>query len=118
MSNWFHRFFNPHCRHCAEERQESKVCPTCEVLRTQLDVVIHHNNKLMDRFLEKPTPEPAKEPVPMSLPRNIPWSVRRQMLEQEDREKAKIMRSAPQPVTTEDLEKELDIASAQREIEH
>lgn len=119
MTNWIHRFLNPHCPHCIDEYDRRMVCDTCEVLKQQLAVANNEIHRLLDTITAKPEPEPAREPVKMTLPnKNIPWSVRRQMLEQEDREKAKIMRSAPQPVTTEDLEKELDIAAAQREIEH
>jgi hypothetical protein len=51
----------------------------------------------------------------ISVPKNIPWNVRRQMLEREDRERAKLMKAAPKPESVEDLEKELDLASTQRE---
>jgi hypothetical protein len=118
MSNWFHRFLNPHCPHCVEEKHEEKVCPSCEILRTQVDRLLYENNRLLDRILEKPAPEPAREPVKITLPnKNIPWSVRRQMLEAEDREKARLIKDAPQPVPVADLEKEMDIVSATRERE-
>ncbi len=118
MSNWLHRLLNPHCPHCVEERQEDKVCSSCEILKAQLEIVNHEKTRLMDRILEKPAPEPVREPPMVTLPnKNIPWSVRRQMLEAEDREKAKLMRDAvkPQPVSTDDLEKEMDIVSTNRE---
>lgn len=117
MSNWFHKFFNPHCPHCAEERHEEKVCSSCENLKTQVDRLLYENNRLLDRILEKPAPEPVREPPQITPPRNIPWSVRRQMLEAEDREKARLMREAPKPVSTEDLEKEMEIVSDKRERE-
>lgn len=118
MSNWFHRFLNPHCPHCLDEDKENKVCSSCEILKQQLELMTLQNNKLLDRLTAKPEPEPIREPPQITPPRNIPWSVRRQMLEAEDREKARLMREAPKPVTTEELEKELDIATAQREVEH
>jgi len=43
------------------------------------------------------------------------WKVKQQMLEAEDRQRAAAMRNAAQPDTVEDLEKELDIVSAERE---
>ena len=116
MSNWFHRFLNPHCEHCHDEREESKVCKSCEVLKEQLASVTHQNKQLMDRLLNPPVQiESSKPPIEITPPRNIPWNVRRQMLEAEDREKAKLMREAPKPVLTEDLEKELDIVAKERE---
>lgn len=113
MSNWFHRFFNPHCSHCAEER----ICQSCEVLKQQVEAANYQNNRLMDRLLEKPAPEVPRAPMEITKPVNIPWNVRKQMLEAEDREKAKLMREAPKPIQTEDLEKELDIVSQTRERE-
>lgn len=118
MTNFFHKLLNPHCPHCHDEAIENKVCSSCEILKAQLERLTYENQKLLDRILEKPTPEPVREPPQVTIPRNIPWNVRRQMLEAEDREKARLMREAPKPITTEDLEKELDIATAQREVEH
>jgi len=113
MSNWIHRFFNPHCPHCKEEREDSKVCPSCETLKHQLEVVYYEKKQLLDRLLEKPEKEASPVLREVSKPVNVPWNVRRQMLEAEDREKAKLMSAAPIP--TEELEKELDVASEKRE---
>ena len=115
MSNWFHRFFNPHCPHCAEELKDELVCPSCETLKTQLERLTYENTKLLDRLLKEPEKvEVSQKPVEVTVPRNVPWNVRRQMLEAEDRERAKLMKAAPQPVSVEDLEKELDIAEETR----
>lgn len=114
MSNWIHRLFNPHCSHCLSERAESKVCPSCETLKAQLERVTYENQKLLDRILTPPViKEEQPKLVEMSIPKNIPWNVRRQMLEAEDREKAKLLRNAPVPI--EELEKELEIAAEKRE---
>lgn len=118
MTNFFHRLFNPHCPHCIEEYERDLVCPSCEILKQQLELMTLQNNKLLDRITEKPQPEAVREPPQITMPRNIPWGVRRQMLEAEDREKARLMREAPKPATTEDLEKELEIATTTREAEH
>jgi len=119
MSNWIHRLLNPHCPHCAEEYERDMVCPSCEILKQQLDVANLEIRRLLDKILEKPQPESIKPPPEITPPRNVPWSVRRQMLEAEDREKARLMREAPKPtVSTEELEKELNIAAAARETEH
>ena len=116
MRNIFHEFFNPHCEHCKDERNESHVCQSCEILKSQLEKLTFENSKLLDRLLEKPTPEPARESANPIMPqRNIPWAIKRQLLEIEDREKAKLLREVPKPTPTEELEKELDIATAERE---
>ena len=114
MSNWIHRLFNPHCPHCLSERVESKVCPSCETLKAQLEMINYENKRLLDRILTPSIKEEvARPPVEITRPTNVPWNVRRQILEAEDREKAKLLRNAPVPV--EDLEKELDIATEKRE---
>lgn len=114
MSNYFHRLFNPHCPHCIEERKEEMVCPSCEVLKEQLERANHENQRLLDKLLAEPKAEVPQKPVEISRPINIPWNVRRQMLEAEDREKARILRDAPKP-SIDDLEKELDLAGQERE---
>jgi hypothetical protein len=111
--------FNPHCEHCHEEKEDSKVCKSCETLKEQLESVNHEKNKLLERILERPVVEtPAQPERKVSVPKvNIPWNVRRQMLEHEDREQAKLLRDAPQPTSTEQLEKDLDVASNTRQAE-
>jgi hypothetical protein len=112
MNNCFHKFFNPHCPRCADD----KICQSCETLKIQVERLIHENTKLLDRILEKPVVEARSTPTEIPIPpRNIPWNVRRQMLEAEDRERAKLMNQAPKPSSTDDLEKELKIAEEKRE---
>lgn len=113
--NWIHRLLNPHCSDCKEEREDSLVCKSCETLKSQLDIANHDKERLLNRILAKPESEPVREPVEVTRPQNVPWNVRRQMLEREDREKAKLMNLAPKPISTEELEKELDLASETRE---
>ena len=101
-------------------RKESRICDSCETLRSQLELANYEKKQLLDRLLEKPVVESIKEPNMITLPsKNVPWNVRRQMLELEDRERAKLIREAPKIkqniLTTEELEKDLDIASAERE---
>ena len=86
-------------------------CNTCEVLRSQLDESNRERRELLNRLLEHNSPEP-----PVAIPQeemkpignqHIPWRVRQQMLEQEDRVKAKLMKDRTKEI--EDLEKSLDI---------
>jgi hypothetical protein len=105
----------PHCPDCKEERENSKVCSSCEILKQQLESVNYEKNRLLDRIMEKPIPEVVSKPMEPTRPVNIPWNIRRQMLESEDREKAKLLAQAPKPISTEELEKELDVASEKRE---
>ena len=81
-------------------------CNSCETLRGQLESVNFEKKILLDRLLNPVQPvEPIKEPEYEPIkPKNVSWAVRRQMLEAEDREKAKLMR-----MKTEELERELKI---------
>ena len=101
-------------------------CENCDTLRIQVEQLRQDNKTLLDRLLEKPAErEPASPeiftPIKTSASRHVPWSVRRQMLETEDREKAKLLKNAPKPadaVSQEDvadLEREVGIAAAERE---
>ena len=116
MSNWFHRLLNPHCPTCHEDDENSKVCNSCEVLRTQLDVTIRERDRLLSKLLDDTPKTSSQQPMEPTKPINIPWNVRRQMLEAEDREKARLIKNAPIPtlIPTEDLERELDLVSSER----
>jgi hypothetical protein len=118
ITKFFHELFQPHCPHCLEERQEDKHCESCETLKEQLSIANHERELLLQRILT-PAPREADRimaPEPQAVkPRTVPWNIRRQMLEQEDREKARILREAPQPIA--DLEKELGIVENARENE-
>lgn len=86
-------------------------CPTCEVLREQLTKSEAERRELLHKLLEKDTPEPLvpdKEEPRAITPQFIPWRVRQQMLEQEDRHKASLLRNKQKEI--DDLEQELGIA--------
>jgi hypothetical protein len=70
-------------------------CQTCEILRERLDESNRERRELLHRLLDRDRPEPpstsTEEHVP--LPSNFtPWRVRQQMLEQEDRQRAKLIK--------------------------
>ena len=91
---------------------ESVPCATCEVLREQLHKSDRERGELLARLLEGNKTEPPAptrdEPVPIT-PQFVPWRVRQQMLEQEDRKKAQLMRD--KAVEIEELEKELGVSN-------
>jgi hypothetical protein len=120
---WFHKLLHPHCADCAkqeeaklERERESRVCNTCEVLRLQNAQLIEERDRLLDRLLNPsvPTEEKAdtKEINPILPKRFIPFSVRRQILEAEDRHKAELLRKNAHNPTITKLEKELGIEDA------
>jgi hypothetical protein len=114
MIKWLHHLFNPHCPHCFEER----ICQSCETLKTVNAQLRIDNDRLLNKLLEPKSEFPVvnerseSEPI---KPRFVPWGVRKQMLEAEDRERAKLLREAPKPEPIEELEKELINAEQVRE---
>jgi hypothetical protein len=121
MANWFHRFFNPHCPHCAEEKRELKFCQSCEDHKMEISRLHQENDRLLEKILNptnKTEPERTVAPIPMSpIPSAVPWRVKRQMLEAEDRQKAALLRNAPKPSEEDSqlLEKELKEVQENRE---
>jgi len=97
MLKWLHRLLHPHCPECAEEKKDSKVCPSCEVLKQQLEYANYEKKLLLNSIISpRQTQDIPKEVVfPESISKaGIPWAVRKQMLEAEDRKKAALMREA------------------------
>ncbi len=98
--------------------RSERVCEGCEVLRHQLEVSNYEKKQLLDRLLERPEPIIEKPPVAITPPTSLPWRARRQILEAEDREKARAMREAAKPdatVSVEELEKEMNVVEKARE---
>jgi hypothetical protein len=88
-------------------------CLTCEVLRDQLDKSEGERRELLTRLLEKdkPEPSPVQTVEPKAIqPQFIPWRVKQQMLEAEDRQRAKLVKDKAKEI--EDLEKELGVKDA------
>ena len=113
-------------------RRESKsFCKSCETYKEQLAIANFEKKQLLDRVLH--VPEPARVDTPATpqpiAPRMMPFRIQREMLEAEDRAKAKTLRTlaeeqvrassvnqnhAGDPIETksisiEELEKELEI---------
>ncbi len=115
--NWLHKLLNPHCSHCIDELREKKICSSCEILKMELSRVRDDNDRLLDRILEKPVqPIESDKPANITKPANVPWRVRQQMLEEQDRVKANLLKNAPKPSQSiESLEQELGVDDAVRE---
>lgn len=102
---------------------EEFPCHSCETLKIQLALKNEENTKLLNTILEmnKPKEEIKVETrtIQPVQPKNIPWSVRRQMIEAEDRKAAELIakkarEAAEQGVdeTIRELEKELGVEDA------
>lgn len=93
--HWFHHLVNPHCVACREDAQEEKVCVSCETLKMQLSIANNEKKQLLESILsltEKPK-ETVQPTVNLEAlrPKAVTWSVRRQMLEAEDRKQAQLL---------------------------
>jgi len=81
-------------------------CKSCETLRHQIDIANAERRLLLDSILSLTNPsvkeEPQVEYKPIT-PKHIPWAVKKEMLEEADRVKAKERR------TIDELEKELKV---------
>lgn len=117
--NWFHQLLNPHCAHCKEDKEEDKVCDTCEFLKGEVARLQIENRMLLDKLITKPEEkiiEQVEEVKPVHVGRRyVPFAVKRQELERESRAEAKLL--AERKKTENDikeLEKELDIAESNR----
>ena len=105
LLDWYEKYLE-----IREAHMNPHVCDSCETLKSQLAFVNHEKEVLLSRVMEKPEKEPERVKAPeMQYPINVarmPWRVRQQMLEQNDREKARAIREAPKPDTTEITKKE------------
>jgi len=92
---------------------DPRHCESCEILRTQLDESSRERKDLLMRLLDRDKPESPSivstdDMVPIK-PQFTPWRVRQQMLEAEDREKARLMKEKVKEI--DELEKEVGIGS-------
>lgn len=110
MINWLHKFFYPHCPECIAEREQSEICYSCETLRIQLEIANNEKKQLLSKLIDKPIEPLVERSAEIPISKNIPWNVRRQMLEAEDRQKARIIAEKNREMkSTEELEKEIGI---------
>lgn len=89
---------------------EPQRCESCEILRSMLEESSKERRELLLRLLDKDKSEPPPTPIEEYKPvgqTHVPWRVRQQMLEQEDRKQAELLRRSAQDI--EKLEKELEV---------
>lgn len=118
MANFLHRWLNPHCVHCIEDKALEKTCFSCDTLRLEVTRLQRDNERLLSRLLEKPEVEnrTVAPEATAPLPLRIPWRVRQQQLEMKDREEAvarKLANAAPK-MDVADLEKEMEVVEEER----
>ena len=112
ITKFIHELKHPHCLDCAND----KICQSCETLKEQLVLVSAEKQKLLEVILEKnrTSIEPVAEIDYKELrPKQTSWNVRRQLLEAEDREAARLIRErSKEQQEIDKLEREIGIASA------
>ncbi len=104
-------------------RENNRENELIETLKHELEMLRHERDTLLGHTLrgnqqEIKTSQEVTEFKPIPA-RNMPWAVRRQILEENDRAKAKLLNSKMAVTTTEttvdDLEQELNIVAQERE---
>lgn len=89
------------------------TCHTCQVLQERLDISERERRQLLDKVLElssskkEPEPEIKTENLVPIMPQHVSWRVRQQMLEQEDRVKARLLKDKQDEI--KELEKETGV---------
>ena len=112
--------------------KQYEPCKGCEVLRQQLAVVNEEKKELTQTLIEIVKPKPPEitrviSGQPVSLPVATSFSRRRAILENRDREAAKVIKESPFVAkpddprdrtidnAVEELERELNISSGEKE---
>jgi hypothetical protein len=111
---WLHRFLHPHCQHCIDAR----ACQSCDVLKIELERTCRERDKLLDTILNKDKPQPRPELTNIQpVTRQVPWHIKRQQLEQADREEAAKLRAAEDGKTEQLLtDKQKEVESLEKEL--
>lgn len=112
LKNLFHRWLNPHCEHCAMQKEielasleRVNACKGCDILRRELDRVNVEKNRLLEVVLERSqntmvVKQEIERPtqnidtrVLQQVPSNFKrWEEQRRALESEDAHKAMVMK--------------------------
>lgn len=96
-------------------RLDEPHCESCDVLQKQLEIANYEKKQLLEHILDFTKPAVIEPPATRNIepitPKTVPFSVKRQMLEQEDRVKAEILKQKEQELKDiESLEKEVGLA--------
>lgn len=127
LLDWLQRYYEIKAENKRLQR-ENDVNEANEILKHELEVVRLENQRLLDRILEKPKEEVKPDITDLKpvTPMHLPWRVRQQMLEAEDRDRAKKLKqvqtekveasvefkteaTTDKPMSVEALEKELGV---------
>jgi len=122
LSNWFHKLLNPHCEECLRITQ----CEHCNDLRSLLEMERSDKTKILTALLNfnKPIVSESNEIIEKTepyIPKITNWRVRREMLENEDRQSAALlynrMNELRKNQSVDDIEKELEVSNIETDNE-
>ena len=81
------------------EIRNERTCQNCDYFKLQIESLQHRNEQLVRQLTQTDVPPvPVAETREPIKPRFIPWRTRRQMLEQEDAQAAKVMGQKQQEI--------------------
>lgn len=121
--NLFHKFFNPHCPECRDEKLDGLICDSCNTLRQENVNLRKHNDQLIQALLDKVNPKkdqiPQQVVITQPVSNNLSWRARRHMLETEDKKSADLLKEKRKEMATPiksvtELESELEIENASK----
>jgi len=111
---FFHHLANPHCAECKLEEQTrferasmEKECRNCDTLRQMLEAERFEKSKLLEKITYKEPPQPVIQNFVPAEPKVNPFRIRKQQLEEQDREQARILAARAASQSTEKLEETL-----------
>jgi hypothetical protein len=113
--------FNPHCPHCIEMERAKRECVSCDILRNELARLQIENDRLLNRILTPPT-QPVEEKMdtsnlhPINSNQYKPWRVRQQMLEDNDRKQAQLLRQKQQEMQLNPEKRDLTVSEIEKEL--
>lgn len=105
-------------RELREILSEPAVCPSCEVLKTEIANMRHERDLLLHKVLASPSEQvlsTAPEPVTIPTTKHKPWRVMQQELEKQDSIKAAQLRKEFEERTA-NLERNLGVADASKAL--
>ena len=123
LLKWYKELLDIKYERSARKR-DLEFCSACETLKLQLAIANEERKMLISKLTDKPEVvevHPDTSTLKPINPKHMNWNVRRQMLEAEDREAAKLMRQKKEEtksdsktdktLTIHEIEKELGVVN-------
>ncbi len=120
LLDWYREYLEIKSERAAKVR-ELNYCEACETLKLQLAIANEERKMLINKLTDKPEitePKADDNVLKPLMPNRMNWNTRRQILESEDRERAKIIKknqaitsngTEGQVLTIHEIEKELGV---------